>query len=143
MDVHSNLERNWRQFPLLAKIITEQGRIPDRLYRGGASYHTILDDFHDWMLMGSQVVEPDSCQPDMSYVESPKDIDKLHHDIHHEFTQLRSRMRSINQFLGDLQESLQEAESRVHHVLERWRQQEQAETQQPPLADLAAESSVT
>jgi hypothetical protein len=70
MDVHSNLERNWQQFPLLAKIITEQGRIPDRLYRGGASYHKILDDFHDWMLMGSQVVEPGSCQPDMSYVES-------------------------------------------------------------------------
>ena len=38
MDFHSNLERNWQQFTLLAKAITERSGVPEHLYEG-FSYH--------------------------------------------------------------------------------------------------------
>lgn len=140
MDVHSNLERNWHQFPLLAKVITERSGVPEHLYKGGLSYHTILDDFHDWMLMGSQVVIPSSFQLDTSYVESPQDIDRLHHGLHREFAELHLRMRLVTQFLTDLQKNLQETEKRVHEALERWDQEAEQDGADQPATDPESKS---
>jgi hypothetical protein len=120
MEAHTNLERNWRQFPLLAKTITERSKIPDHLYRAEFSYFTHLDDFHDWMLMVSQVAEPDSLQLDTSNIESPQNIRELRHGLHREFAELQSRIELITQFLANLRVNLHETEQRVHQAFELW-----------------------
>ena len=141
MDVHSNLERNWQQFPLLAKVITERSGVPEHLYKGGLSYHTILDDFHDWMLMGSQVVAPNSFQLDTSNVESPNDIDRIHHGLHRELAGIQSRIRLVAQFLTDLQDNLQETENRVHAALDRWNKEAMKNGADQPATDPDSKST--
>jgi hypothetical protein len=87
------------------------------------------------MLIGSQVVAPNSFQLDTSYVESPNDIDRIHHGLHRELAGLQSRIRLVTQFLTDLQDNLQETEKRVHAALERWNQEAKKNGTDQPATD--------